>query len=100
MVVSLSTLFAISMAWSERVFRPWAVMSISKEGNRSVRTVTPTLTATTMAMNTTLSRVDMPPRLNRLEVKGFFHFRLAGLPFFCSTCFVSFCFVSIVFSLL
>ncbi len=55
-------------------------MSISKEGNRSVRTVTPTLTATTMAMNTTLSRVDMPPRLNRLEVKGFFHFRLAGLP--------------------
>ena len=77
-------------------------MSISIEGNRWVRAETTTFSATTMAMNTTVIRVAMPPRLNLLERKGFapFFFVCLGSIFFSSVCFTSVCFVSIVNPLL
>ena len=63
------------------------------EGKRSVRAVANTFTTTTMAMNTTVSRVAMPPRLNLLEAKGFFPFFLGALG--APACLISVCFVSI-----
>ena len=93
-MVSSSMLWAISMAWSDRVFRPWAVMSMSMEGKRSARAETTTLSTMTMATNTTVIKVAMPPRLNLLERKGFFPFLGAG--FLAPFCFTSVCLVSIV----